>query len=172
MISQSRCWVSNVRNDYLRTCQQQFIYYSETHQDDFEVAKPLRKRNESDDYYLPLRSRDRSSSSIIQDGHKFVMDSVLLSIWGSQGAYRQERIRASSDSIGRNTSESNLQLQIDEYDQSSPQHNVNVDDGGITHGLATQSPVMPTEYMVSIFIPFFVVYHRDCCNMYSICFRF
>lgn len=83
-----------------------------------------RKRIESEDYFLPPATETTESVSTPgitpPDSKAPSPQSVLLSIWESQGTYRQDRIKASAGTIKKVRSESNLQLQRDEYDQSSP----------------------------------------------------
>jgi hypothetical protein len=92
---------------------------------------------------------ERSGSYLGQDEQKLVFESVLLSIWGSQGSYRQNRIKASSGPIAKVRSASNLQLQFDEYDQSSPKMDSrNSREGGGVAPVASTVPAVPTEFMV------------------------
>ena len=122
-----------------------------------DLLPPPRKRSVSEDYFVQeLTSppeNERVSSYLGSEEQKLVFDSVLLSIWGSQGAYRQARIKASSNSIKKVRSESNLQLQIDEYDQSSPKFSdkkkASQSGGATAESLPEVVPAaVPTEFMV------------------------
>lgn len=118
-------------------------------QDDVDLLPPPRKRGISDDYFIQDLTPSSSHGS---DEKKLVFDSVLLSIWGSQGGYRAERIKASCNSIKSAGSSSNLQLHIDEYDQSSPKYDKNSSSKGCEEATHDVVPAVPTEFMVSALI--------------------
>jgi hypothetical protein len=135
---------------------------SQRDDEDVMLLPPPRKRSVSDDYFLqevsaplplvlPPSDRSRATSNLGQEEEKLVFESVLLSIWGSQGNYRQDRIKASSGAIKKVGSASNLQLHIDEYDLSSPKFDKKaapVGGGEAAQDSAKVVPAVATEFMV------------------------
>jgi hypothetical protein len=98
--------------------------------------------------------RGHSSSNMLRkDNEKLVYESVLNSVWGAQVGYRQDRIKSSEGSIKKVGSESNLQLHIDKYDQTSPKFDGRKSlDGSdrTTSGPGSAAPPVHAEFMVRL----------------------